>query len=101
MTFPAHNSRDDRFARIKSPLSLAGQDFGLTANFWFFQGINFLTDWLPKSMFTGRFSGSPAYGIALSYFNFRVPLNEVRATPSHTIFSDWQRSSRPGPLSAK
>jgi len=61
------------FANIKSPLSLERQEFGLTANFSFFQGINFLTDWLPKSMFTGRVSGSPVCVVALlliSIFGF-------------------------------
>jgi len=73
MTFPAYNSRDDGVASIKSPLSLEGQEFGLTANLSFFQGINFLTDWLPKSMFTGRVSGSPVCVIAIpliSIFGF-------------------------------
>ena len=103
MTFPTHNSRDDRFTRIKSPLSLEGQEFCLTANFSFFQGINFLTDWLPKSMFTGRVSGSPVCGIALLLFQFSGSSKRGPCHPHPTPFSEIGSevnflSSRPGPL---
>ena len=64
------------------------QEFGLTAIFWFFQGIKVLTDWLPKSMFTGRVSGSPACVIAFLLFQFSGSSKRGPCHPHPTPFSE-------------